>query len=51
MARVQFLESCSRELYVHLKPKPFKNQDEMPGEADLFAEAHGSVFSCVNNWQ
>ena len=24
MARDQFLESCSRELYVHLKPKTFK---------------------------
>ena len=29
MARDQFLESCSRELYVHLKPKTFKNLDEM----------------------
>ena len=24
-ARDQFLDSCSRELYVHLKPKSFKN--------------------------
>ena len=38
MARDQFLESCSRELYVHLKPKTFKNLDEMAKEADLFAE-------------
>ena len=29
MARDQFLELCSRELYVHLKPKTFKNLDEM----------------------
>ena len=39
MARDQFLESCSRELYVHIKPKTFKNLDEMAKEADLFAEA------------
>ena len=29
MARDQFLELCSRELYVHLKPKTFINLDEM----------------------
>ena len=28
-ARDQFLDSCSRELYVHLKPKSFKNLEEM----------------------
>ena len=39
MARDQFLESCSRELYVHLKPKTFKNLDEMAEEADLFIRA------------
>ena len=50
-ARDQFLESCSRELYVHLKWKPFKNLDEMAREADLFAEARGGVFSCVNKGQ
>ena len=38
-ARDQFLDSCSRELYVHLKPKSFKNLEEMAKEADLFAEA------------
>ena len=43
MARDQFLESCSRELYVHLKPKTFKNLDEMAKEADLFAEARGGI--------
>ena len=48
MARDQFLESCSRELYVHLKPKTFKNLDEMAKEADLFAEARGGVHTCTN---
>ena len=36
-ARDQFLDSCSGELYVHLKPKSFKNLEEMAKEADLFA--------------
>ena len=48
MARDQFLESCSRELYVHLKTKTFKNLDEMAKEADLFAEARGGVHTCTN---
>ena len=48
MARDQFLESSCRELYVHLKPKSFENLDAMAREADLFAEARGGVFSCVN---
>ena len=51
MARHQFLESCSRELYVHLKPKTFKNLDEMAKEADLFAEARGGVHTCTNKGQ
>ena len=51
MARDQFLEACSRELFVHLKPKAFENLDAMAKEADLFAEAHGGVFSCVNKGQ
>ena len=50
-ARDQFLDSCSRELYVHLKPKSFKNQEEMAKEADLFAEARGGVYTCVNKAQ
>ena len=29
MAHDHFLESCSRELFVHLKPKTFKYLDEM----------------------
>ena len=48
MARDQFLESCNRELYVHLKPKTFKNLNEIAKEADLFAEARGGVQTCVN---
>ena len=51
MARDQFLEACSRELFVYLKPKAFENLDAMAKEADLFAEARGGVFSCVNKGQ
>ena len=50
-ARDQFLESCSKELYVHLKPKTFTNLGEMAREADLFAEARGGVYACVNKGQ
>ena len=50
-ARDKFLESCSRELYVHLRPKTFKNLDEMAKEADLFAEARGGVHTCTNKGQ
>ena len=51
MAPYQFLESCSRELYAHLKPKTFKILDEMAKEADLFAEARGGVHTCTNKGQ
>ena len=51
IARDQFLEACSRELFVHLKPKAFENLEAMAKEADLFAEARGGVFSCVNKGQ
>ena len=51
MARDQFLEACSRELFVHLKPKAFENLDAMAKEADLFAEARWGVLSCVNKGQ
>ena len=44
----QFLESCSRDLYVHLKPKLFKNLDEMAREADLFEEVRGGALTCIN---
>ena len=47
MAHDQFLESYNRELYVHLKPKTFKNLDEVVREADLFAEARAGVSSCI----
>ena len=50
-ARDQFLNSCSRELYVHLKPKSLKNLEEIAKEADLFAEARGGVYTCVNKAQ
>ena len=50
MARNQCLESC-RELYVYLKPKQFKNLDEMASGTNLFAEVHGGVFSCVDKGQ
>ena len=38
-ARDQFLDCCSNELYVYLKPKPFKALGELSHEADLFADA------------
>ena len=44
MARDQYLEACSRELFVHLKPKAFENLDAMAKEADLFAEARGACL-------
>ena len=50
-SRDQFLDSCSRQLYVHLKPKSFKNLEEMAKEADLFAEVRGGVYTCVNKAQ
>ena len=39
--RYQFLESCSRERSAHLKPKTFKNLEEMAKDADLFAKVRG----------
>ena len=48
---MRFLEACSWELFVHLKPKAFENLDAMAKEADLFAEARRGVFSCVNKGQ
>ena len=46
LARDQFLDCCSHELYLNLKPKPFKALGELSHEADLFADAKG-VFPCV----
>ena len=34
-----------------MKPKSFKNLEEMAKEADLFAEARGGVYTCVNKAQ
>ena len=51
MARDQFLESCSRELYVHLKPNALENLDAIAKDADLFADPRGGVFSYVNKGQ
>ena len=47
MACDHFLESCNRELYDHLKPKMFKNLDEMAREANLFAELWSGVSNCI----
>lgn len=49
--REQFLESYSRELCVHLKPKTLKKLNEIPKVADLFAEARVGVYTCVNKAQ
>ena len=48
LARDQFLDCCSHELYLYLKPKPFKAIDELAHEADLFADAKGGVPLCVS---
>ena len=47
LARDQFLDCCSHELYLYLKPKPFKVLGELAHEADLFADAKGGVPLCV----
>ena len=47
LARDQFLDCCSHELYLYLKPKPFKVLGELSHEADLFADAKGGVPLCV----
>ena len=47
LARDQFLDCCSHELYLYLKPKPFKVQGELAHEADLFADAKGGVPLCI----
>ena len=51
LARDQFLDCCSHELYLYLKPKPFKALDELSHEADLFADAKGGVPLCVSKGQ
>ena len=47
----QFLDCCSHELYLYLKPKLFKVQGEFADEADLFADARGGVPGCVTKGQ
>ena len=49
--RDQFLDCCSHELYLYLKPKPFKAIDELAHEADLFADAKGGVPLCISKGQ
>ena len=51
LARDQFLDCCSHELYLYLKPKPFKVLGELSHEADLFADARGGVPFCVSKGQ
>ena len=51
MALDQFLDCCSHELYLYLKPKPFKVLGELVHEADLFADAWGGVPGCVAKGQ
>ena len=51
LARDQFLDCCSHELYLYLKPKPFKAIDELAHEADLFADAKGGVPLCIAKGQ
>ena len=51
LAREQFLDCCSHKLYLYLKPKPFKAIDELAHEADLFADAKGSVSLCIAKGQ
>ena len=47
LARDQFLDCCSHELYLYLKPKTFKALGELAHEADLFADAKGGVPLCI----
>ena len=48
LARDQFLDCCSHELYLYLKPKTFKALGELSHEADLFADAKGGVPLCIS---
>ena len=51
LARDQFLDCCSHELYLYLKPKTFKVLGELAHEADLFADAKGGVPLCIAKGQ
>ena len=50
-ARDQFLDCCSHELYLYLKPKPFKVLGELALEADLFPDLQRGVPFCVSKGQ
>ena len=53
MARDQFLEACSRELFVHLKPKAFENLDAMAKESKKISNDQELIqsdpISCPQN--
>ena len=53
MARDQFLEACSRELFVHLKPKTFENLDAMAKESKKISNDQELIqsdpISCPQN--
>ena len=51
LARDQFLDCCSHELYLYLKPKLFKVLGELAHEADMFADAKGGVPLCITKGQ
>ena len=51
LARDQFLDCCSHELYLYLKSKPFKVLGELAHEADLFPDAKGGVPLCISKGQ
>ena len=51
LARDQFLDCCSHELYLYLKSKPFEVLGELAHEADLFADAKGGVPLCISKEQ
>ena len=51
LARDQFLDCCSHELYLYLKPKTFKVLGELAHEADMFADAKGGVPLCISKGQ
>ena len=51
LARDQFPDCCSHELYLYLKPKPFKVLGELAHEADLFADARDGVPGSVAKGQ
>ena len=51
LARDQFFDCYSHELYLYLKRKPFKVLGELAHEADLFADARVGVPGCVAKGQ